>query len=156
MTDPKSQQSHGKTPGAVTTYSASGKGTDGNQVVHPEPRDEVHSEPPLSFDEVKGLVGELKPGEFGWVKLSDEGEPTGAATKEPPAPGSGAYARVSAPNYPKERDELTTPSGAPIMPHMNPNPDLWDAGLLERNPINGSPKPAKNAEHSESDKKASK
>jgi len=96
-------------------------------------------EPPLTVDEINALGGDLAPGEIGWVKLDEEGTPTGTASKEPPKTGDAeAYARVVGARPPKG-EEVLTPSGAPITRHMNPDPQLWDAGMLARNPIPDMP-----------------
>lgn len=115
---------------------------------------EVKKEEPelsvLTPEEAKAHKGDLKPGEMGWVKLDDEGKPTGAAVKELPKEG-GAFARVMVPAT-KPADELLTPTGAPIMKHMNPEPLFHDPALLLRNPLPDSdgdkkakPAPAKPA-----------
>lgn len=84
----------------------------------------------LSAEEIKGLVGDLEPGDVGYVKLDPKGKPIGAATREHPkgdelvAPVLGAAARIY--------DELTTPSGAPITNQMNPEHRFSDAGLDSR------------------------
>jgi len=88
----------------------------------------------LSNEEVNDLAGDLGPGEIGWVKLDEEGNPTGAATKEYPNIKDGPVARVI--GSPKAAyDDIVTPSGAPVTKFMNPEPTLWDEGMLARNPI---------------------
>lgn len=90
-------------------------------------------------EEVKQFLGDLKPGEVGWVELDDHGKPTGAATKEPPPPGKPVARVVGA--IRSVFDEVTTPTGAPITKHMNPEPTLWDEGMLARNPVPGTATP---------------
>lgn len=91
-----------------------------------------------SPDELKKFVGDLKPGEVGWVALDEHGEPSGAPTREPP---EGKPAARIVHNVPNVVDEVTTPTGAPITKHMNPIPELWDEGMKQRNPIPGSAQP---------------
>jgi len=89
----------------------------------------------LTPDEIKSLAGDLLPGEIGWVKLDDQGTPTGAATKEiPPVDGEPVARVIGSPTH--KYDEIVTPSGAPVTKFMNPDPVLWDAGMLARNPVN--------------------
>lgn len=136
-----------KTPGATTTYSAKK-----DSPVEDDEARKPHINTPLDADEVKGMVGELKPGELGWVKLNDEGEPEGAATRDPPTDGPAARVYATAPVIPLE---LTTPSGAPITEHMNPaaGPPFLDAGLRERNPTDGTTKHPSNSERTGPDGK---
>jgi hypothetical protein len=108
----------------VTTYSASGK----NAYIPPIPVEDRT----FTKDEIKNLAGELQPGEVGWVELDEEGTPTGPARKEPPPPGTPTAKVVG--TLTTKMDEITTPTGAPITKHMNPDPELWDAGMLARNP----------------------
>lgn len=91
--------------------------------------------PDMSFDldEVKSLVGDIQRGEIAHIKLTPEGEPTGVAFREIPKGDD-----ITAPVYGTpavQFDELVTPSGAPVTKVMNPEPKLWDAGMLARNPI---------------------
>ena len=124
--------------GAVTTYNKEQR--DPNLLL-PLTEEQIE-ERTFSADEVKELAGELKPGQVGYVELDENGTPSGAATLEPPEPGHGVYARVVA-TSPYKLDEVTTPSGAPVTKHMQPDPTLWDEGMLERNPPGGNWTPPK-------------
>lgn len=109
-------------PGAMSTFSG--------QAVPAQPIDP--REYAFDFDEVKGLVGDIQRGELAHIELDEEGTPTGAAFRDIPDGD-----QVTAPVYGTpmvQFDELVTPSGAPITRHMNPEPKLWDAGMLARNP----------------------
>lgn len=74
----------------------------------------------LSFDEVKDLVGELEPGDEGWVPLGEKGEIIGAAKKGLPPQGVPS-ARVVAPVDDRPH-LLQTPSGAHLTHRMNADP----------------------------------
>lgn len=87
----------------------------------------------------KEIGGDLAPGEVGYVVLDEDGAPSGSITKEPPAPGT-PCARVVGAH--KKGGEVLTPSGAPIGLQMNPQPDMHDAGLVERNAALQHSKPA--------------
>jgi len=89
----------------------------------------------LNPDEIKSLAGDLAPGEIGWLELDDEGNPTGTATRQlPPPDDHKMWAKVvGSPTH--KYDEIVTPSGAPVTRYMNPDPALWDEGMLKRNPI---------------------
>jgi hypothetical protein len=102
----------------------------------------AHEEHPYTPEETKQFVGDLKPGEVGYIKLGEDGKPTGAATKTAP---EGAYATVVVPHRPVP-EEITTPTGAPLTHNMNPSPHMWDEGMLSRNPIHGSTQAPKEAE----------
>jgi len=109
-------------PGMATTYSG------GQGPVEPfDPKEYA-----LTRDEIKGLVGDLAPGEIAHLKLDDHGKPTGKAFREIPQKGD-VTAPVMAPAS-VIPDELVTPTGAPITKHMNPEPKMWDDGMLARNP----------------------
>jgi hypothetical protein len=69
----------------------------------------------------KEMSGELGHGEKGWVRLDEEGKPTGPATIDPPEVGVVAAPVVG--YFPEQADHLVTPSGAPITPNMQPLPD---------------------------------
>ena len=78
------------------------------------------------------LVGELKPGQEGWLPLDDAGYPTGPATLAPPPPPALACAvQVNAQvPLPAGEDLLLSESGAhleaPLQAHPDPrNPDVW-------------------------------
>lgn len=81
----------------------------------------------LSFEEVETLVGDLEPGDEGWVPLNDKGEITGPAQK-----GNAPIGELSAKVYmpPDARvPPLTTPSGALLSHRMNPD---TSANISER------------------------
>jgi len=69
------------------------------------------------------LVGELFPGESGWLPLDDVGTPAGPAVRELPDPPQRAC-RVMANGQGAPGDILVTISGAPITPVMQPNTDI--------------------------------
>lgn len=69
------------------------------------------------------LVGELLPGESGWLPLGDLGEPIGPAVRVLPDP-PGRHCRVMANNVGQAGDILVTNTGAPITPIMQPNTDV--------------------------------
>jgi len=122
-------------PGAASTYSSGA-----NQPPFADPRGDRF----LTADEIKELAGDIQVGEVGWIKLDDEGKPVEAATAEYPfdegATNDQTFARVvGAPTH--KYDEIVTPSGAPVTRFMNPDPVLWDAGMLARNPIPEENKP---------------
>jgi hypothetical protein len=87
----------------------------------------------LPTAEVSALVGELEPGDLGYVPLDLEGKPSGPAVVTPPVeddtPHAPVYAQIVAPS-----EELSTPAGAPITNQMNPAHNFADKGLTERNP----------------------
>jgi len=67
------------------------------------------------------LVGELSPGDYGWLPLDDAGNPSGPATLAPP-PGPNAKAcHVFAPE--EGDDVLVSASGSPLSPPLNSNID---------------------------------
>lgn len=88
---------------------------------------------PLSDEELEGLMGELEPGEEGWIPLSPEGEPTGPAQKGMAPPDQLAH-KVVAPVLPP-RPSITTPSGAPITNQMNPDPQATEKPKRDYNEI---------------------
>jgi hypothetical protein len=85
-------------------------------------------------EEIKGLAGDLKHGEVGVVELDDQGTPKTARRLEDVAHEPGKPVANVIGVEPYKYDEVVTPSGAPLTKHMNPNPELWDAGMLARNP----------------------
>lgn len=99
---------------------------------HPEPKQKdrpkytVKPRPENLEAEARGaydnLIGELLPGESGWLPLDDDGVPSGPATREL-APDTRAC-RVTA-NHPSSvgADLLVTNSGAPISQVMQANTD---------------------------------
>jgi hypothetical protein len=106
--------------GVSSTYS----GTDEKK----DPRGDTF----LTHDEIKELAGDIVPGELAHLELDEEGKPTGPIFREIPGPED-VTTTVIAPAQPRY-DEIVTPSGAPVSKYMNPDPVLWDAGMLARNP----------------------
>jgi hypothetical protein len=99
----------------------------------PLPTSDPRGDTFLTHDEVSDLAGDVRPGEIAWIKLDEEGTPTGVATTEIPKTATESFARVvGAPSG--KYDELVTPSGAPITRFMNPEAGMWDEGMLLRNP----------------------
>lgn len=73
----------------------------------------------LTDDELKDLVGELEPGEDGYLPLDPKGRITGPAKRgKPPEDQLGAAVHAVVQRAPLT---LTTPSGAPITTYMNPS-----------------------------------
>jgi len=72
------------------------------------------------------LIGELTPGQSGWLPLDDAGTPSGPATIQPP-PGPNAKACSVKASTPEEIaqgwDALLTSTGAPITDHNVSNVD---------------------------------
>lgn len=102
-------------PGTVPTGHAGEKLADKIDKELKEPRPKL-----LTKDEQKGLVGELKPGDMGWLEIDEKGKPVGSATLEPPK-GKRAIP-VEVPAIPEVPD-LMTPSGAHLLDNrMNPSP----------------------------------
>ena len=121
-------------PGAASTYSSA------QAPLSVDPRGDRF----LTADEIKNLAGDIQAGEVGWIRLDEEGSPVEPATAEYPfdegATNDQTFARVvGAPM--RKYDEIVTPSGAPVTRFMNPEPVLWDAGMLARNPIPEENKP---------------
>jgi hypothetical protein len=83
--------------------------------------------------DINALTGELGHGETGWLLLDQLGQPTGAATAEPPPVYEGMFAAPVKGYFPVEMDTLVTPSGAPITAFMNPQQDPRDPGMEARN-----------------------
>ncbi len=118
-----------KTGRATSTYNAQ----TGADPTARDPRGDTF----LTHDEIKSLAGDIGRGELGHLELDEEGKPTGSVFREIPSPDQVTTTVVgnSAPVF----DEIVTPSGAPISKYMNPDPVLWDAGMLARNPIPEQP-----------------
>ena len=76
-----------------------------------------------------GMVGELLPGESGWLPLDAQGVPVGPAVRELPDPSTTRSCRVMANGVDQPGDILVTNTGAPITPIMQPNTDVlpWTA-----------------------------
>jgi len=122
--DPKPAPKSGATvPGAVSTHSAS------KSAPAPEFRQEDYA---FTHDEIKGLVGDIQRGELAHIELNEEGTPTGHAFREIPHKDQVVAPVAGTPMV--QFDDLVTPSGAPLSKHMNPEVNLWDAGMLARNP----------------------
>jgi hypothetical protein len=71
------------------------------------------------------LVGELEPGQSGWLPLDDLGVPNGPATLSPPPPPGKACSvkRNDAESVDDGADELVSSAGAPLSPPLNNNVD---------------------------------
>jgi hypothetical protein len=114
-----------KTGQATSTYNAA-RGTTSLE----DPRGDRF----LTHDEIKSLAGDIQPGELGFLKLDEEGKPTGTVVTDlRDVYDETPKATVIANRIPIA-DEIVTPSGAPISKFMNPDTTLWDAGMLARNP----------------------
>lgn len=73
----------------------------------------------LSHEEQEELIGELEPGEEGYLPLDEKGNITGPAKKGKPPEGTlGASVVAPADTRPPA---LMTPSGAPITARMSPS-----------------------------------
>ena len=83
------------------------------------------------------FVGELLPGQTGWLPLDDQGIPMGPATRDRPAPPQSAC-RVYAMAPTEGGDLLVTNSGAPIGPVMQANTDVIPDQAGETPPIKRS------------------
>jgi hypothetical protein len=127
----------------------SGAATTTNMNPAPPTAEQQPVEEPFTVEEINALAGDLKPGEIGWVKLDEEGTPTGAAVKEMPK-DDGSYAKVVGAK-PAAAEEVLTPSGAPLTKHMNPDPQVPDLHEMARVRSGGAP--AKPPEKPESEKK---
>lgn len=129
-------RSEAKTATATSTYNAQRGGP--NDLV--DPRGPTF----LKHDEIHSLAGDIEPGELGLLKLDEEGHPQGTVIKgnrifEARSNADDFFTTVISPVVPK-LDDIVTPSGAPITKFMNPDPVLWDAGMLARNPPPPPPK----------------
>jgi len=71
------------------------------------------------------LVGELQPGDLGWLPLDEAGIPNGPATISPPPGPNAKAANVMSPIYKEGEtgDLLVSSSGAPLVPPLNSNVD---------------------------------
>jgi hypothetical protein len=110
----------GTVGGAMTTYGSP-------KAKMPDPEPVV-----LEHDEIKQLAGDIGRGELAHIRLNEHGDPTGQAFRDIPEADDVTAAVYGTPMV--QFDELVTPSGAPITKMMNPEPKLWDAGMLARNP----------------------
>ena len=142
-TDPKKPDSPrptgGNSPGVVNTPvqepNHPNSPVRNSPVKYPTTSDGSATEDDLnifSADELHKMRGDLLPGEFGWVKLDEDGEPTGEVSREIPERGEVVARVVGVLNT---YDEVVTPSGAPLTRNMNPEPALWDDGMIARNPV---------------------
>lgn len=80
------------------------------------------------------MVGELVPGQTGWLPLGDDGEPTGPATQFPPPPPALACSvKASTPEeIAAGNDAIVSSTGAPLKGPLTSNvdkrdPDTWVA-----------------------------
>lgn len=77
------------------------------------------NEEPFTEDELNDLVGDLEPGELGWLPLDRLGRVIGPAKKgKPGADELGTPVQAVVQRMPMI---LQTPSGAPILKRMNPS-----------------------------------
>jgi hypothetical protein len=77
----------------------------------------------LSSDEQKAAKGELKPGDIGWIRLDEQGRPTGTAQKFPIKDGPSAPVATIVELVPTD---LATPAGAFLTDgNMNPSPAAY-------------------------------
>jgi hypothetical protein len=113
-----------KTGRATSTYNAMQGGADDKK----DPRGDTF----LTHDEIRSLAGDIGRGELGHLELDEEGHPTGSVFREIPKPDQVTTTVIG--NPAPQVDEIVTPSGAPVSKFMNPDPVLWDAGMLARNP----------------------
>ena len=86
----------------------------------PERQDKLKVDARGPFDH---LVGELLPGQHGWLPLDDNGAPSGPAVRDQPEPPQAAC-RVYAMIPTEGGDLLVTNSGAPLSDIMQPNTDV--------------------------------
>lgn len=82
-------------------------------------------------------------GQTGWLELDANGVPVAEALPDPPALGvpaiqvKGVAVDPTSP-FPTWAGLLTL-TGAPVTDQMNAKAELWDAGMLDRNPIPAGP-----------------
>ena len=83
-----------------------------------------------AFDD---LVGELTPGQSGWLPLDEAGSPTGPATIIPePPPALACSVRASTPDdISAGHDALVSYAGAPLVAPLQNNPDRRTPGAEE-------------------------
>lgn len=87
----------------------------------------------LTIEEQTAIAEPHEQGDLLYIKISEDGEPTGEGLLDAPTDGTPvARAMVVTPT---EAPVVTTPTGAPLTNQMNPVTDLYDPALLERNPI---------------------
>jgi len=74
------------------------------------------------------LVGELSPGQHGWLPLDEAGEPTGPATLQPPPPPALACSVMANPEVPLPSGHhlLLSSAGAELHPPLTSNVDKRD------------------------------
>lgn len=90
------------------------------------------------------LVGELKPGDQGWLPLDEAGIPSGPATLKPPPELNAKAAHVMHVIEPDEdEDILVSSTGAPLVPPLNSNVDKRTTpGVPEVPPVLNSLEPS--------------
>lgn len=106
-----------KQDGTMTTDQ--GKVVDAKTGVVVEEQQPNEDHGALSYEEVEELLGDLEPGDIGWVPLDEKGFITGPAQK-----GNAPIGQLSAKVYcpPDSRiPPLTTPAGALLSKKMNPD-----------------------------------
>jgi hypothetical protein len=74
------------------------------------------------------FVGELLPGEHGWLPLGPDGTPSGPATLEAPDAGTPACRVFANGSTSLNVDLLVSAAGAPLVPPLNPNSDVRMVG----------------------------
>ena len=117
-----------KTQPAMSTYNATNATRGAGNIPLDDPRGDTF----LTHDEIKNLAGDIGPGELAHLALDEEGNPTGRACRGIPDPDSVTATVIGTPTV--KLDEIVTPSGAPVTKFMNPDPKIWDEGMLARNP----------------------
>jgi hypothetical protein len=123
----RSGSSEAKTGRAASTYSGT------------QAKDDPRGDTFLPREKIKELADDIGPGELGLLKLSEEGEPQGQVIRgkeilQQRTKDADEFHATVMGNPKVALDELVTPSGAPVTRFMNPDPVLWDAGMLARNP----------------------
>lgn len=124
-----STKAQSKKDGTVVTDE--GKKVEATGPAIPDGAADVNEESPehkariLNWDEQKELIGELEPGDEGYLPTDRDGNITGPAKKGPIPEGTFGVPVTAA--FDQRPDLLQTPSGAPITARMNPtrpSPDL--------------------------------
>lgn len=117
-----------KTEEGKTVKAVSPAVPENAEVQHPE----AEKAAILTHKEQEALIGELEPGEEGYLPLDEKGNITGPAKKGKPPEGTlGAAVVAPADTRPPA---LMTPSGAPITGRMSPSyPESGNHGSAGRN-----------------------
>lgn len=104
-----------------TVQTEEGKTVDAKSGVAAEGEAESEKAKLLSYAEAEKLVGDLEPGDEGWLPLNEKGEIIGPAKKGTPPKGQLAT-RVVAPIDDRPHP-IQTPSGAHLSHRMNADPE---------------------------------